>query len=192
LILVEFGKQGGLGFGQRLIGLARDVGFRFQIAIGAYMQEFVAALDEDATDEETSMAMSGIFLTAHQGNSKLCESALQAVDTGQKSWSGRALAIENAAGGVVILLASGTAAELIAEKEVFDSGSRQIPLQGCAIELRGKFRVGRRAGVYDNFDVVASEKRCKRLERVRGMTDCVYGAHDSLLRRLAVRIASRK
>lgn len=82
MILVEFGKQGGLGFRQRLIGLPRDVGFRFQMAIGAYMQEFVAALDEDATDEETSMAVSGIFLTAHQRDAKLCDSAFKALHAG--------------------------------------------------------------------------------------------------------------
>jgi hypothetical protein len=139
LILVEFGEQGRLGFCQRLIGLPRDVGFRFQMAVCANMQEFVAALDENPADQQTPMAMSRVFLAAHQGDAKLRNSALQSLYAGHKGGSGGPLAIENAAGVVVIFLAPGTAAELIAEEEVFDSRGRQVSLQGCAIELRGKF-----------------------------------------------------
>jgi hypothetical protein len=97
-----------------------DLGFVIDLAVGANMEQSVAAFGEDAADEQAAMAMGWVFFAAHEGDSKLRHSTLQALDGSQKGGICGSFAIENATGGVIEGVAFGTAAQFLAKKEIFE------------------------------------------------------------------------
>jgi hypothetical protein len=106
LILVQFGKERGLLESQRLIRRRSSSDSVSMMPVGADVEQFVVALDEDAANEQAAMAVGGVFFAAHQGHAKLRHAALQALNAVLKSRIAGALAVENPALGVVIIVAA--------------------------------------------------------------------------------------
>jgi hypothetical protein len=102
LILVEFREECGLGVDERLACFRGHRLIGFQATVAANVEHGVAALSENAADEQSSMAVGWVFLAAKQGDA-------EALDAGFKTHDGRLEAgiiakpaIKDAAFGVVV------------------------------------------------------------------------------------------
>jgi len=186
LVLIQFGKQGRLRGNQSFPGSLRDLQLRLEAAVRADMQQFVAALDQNAANQQAAMAVRRVFLAAHQGHSELRHTAFQPFNAALEERIARALTVEDATARVVVIVSAWASAEFFAEEEVFDAASREIPSQSSLIELRRKLRVRRRPRIDDDLNAVAGQQSGKRLEAMRGMADGVDGAHRRLLLRIRI------
>jgi hypothetical protein len=141
LILVEFREECGLGVDERLACFRGHRLIGFQATVAANVEHGVAALSENAADEQSSMAVGWVFLAAKQGDT-------EALDAGFKTHDGRLEAgiiakpaIKDTAFGVVVGGIGRAATQLRAKVEITDSRFLQGTLHKFPVELRDVLRV---------------------------------------------------
>jgi len=141
LVLVEFRKERGLGVDERLAGFSGNRLVGFQAAVAANVEHGVAALSEDAADEQAAMAVCGVFLAAEQGDAEALNAGLKTYDGRLEAGIVAKPAIKDAAFGVVISRIGWAATQLRAEVEIADSRVLQGTLYEFLVELRNVLRV---------------------------------------------------
>jgi hypothetical protein len=181
LVLVEFGKERGLCADQRLAGFSgyRLVGF--QAAVAANVLHGVAALSEDAANEQAAMAVGGVFFAADQGHAEAFHAALKPRNGCLKEGVVAEPAVKDAAFGVVVGRIRWASTQLRAEKEIANPRFLQGALHELLVKLRDVLRVGRAARIDYYFNVMLAQKSKPDREVVVGVADGEEAAHAQAL-----------
>jgi hypothetical protein len=163
LVLVQLCKQRRLLVHEIFSGSGGNFGVGFQAPVSADVQNLMASFDKYPANQQTPVAVCGIFFAAHQCHAEVRHPALEALNSGAECRILRHAAIEHMAALVVIGGIVRTAAQFGAEKEVLDPGLRQVALNDLAIELWREPGIRSGAGINDDVDAIFSEQPQKLL-----------------------------
>jgi len=154
-----------------------------QLPIAADVQQIGSALNKDAADEQTAMAVGGVFLAAHNCDAEAVGSAFEATDAIEKIGTFGNLGVARVTVEVVEGFVFGTPSNCIAEVEVLHcSGGHEVS-QRLAVEVRGVTGVGSGAHIDEDLDAMLLQQFDEVLRRVRRMPDGINGSHPHLLSR---------
>jgi hypothetical protein len=181
LVLVEFREECGLNANQRLAGFSCHRLVGFQTAVAANVEHGVAALGENAADEQAAMAVGWVFLAAKQGYTEAFHAGLKAADGRLEAGVVAEPAVKNTAFGIVISGIGGAATQLLAKEEVTDSRLLQRALHEFLVELRDVLRVGRAARIDHHLNPVLADEGEPCFEVVVGVTEGEETAHAQAL-----------
>jgi hypothetical protein len=102
--------------------LGGDFGLGFHAPVAADVEHGVAALGEDAADEQAAMAVGRVFLAAKQRHAKALHSGFKAGDGCMESGVVAQPTVKDAAFGVIVIRIRRASTQFGAEKEIADSG----------------------------------------------------------------------
>jgi hypothetical protein len=164
LVLVQFSKESRLFVHERFSGRCCHFGVRLEATIAADMQGLVPVFSKDSADEESPVAVRGIFFAAHEGNFETGDAVLHAFDRRDEGVVFCDAAIEHMTGRIVVVRILWASAQFAAEKKILDAGFDERFPNKFVIELRCEARVRRRACVDDDIHLVSRQQFKKLLE----------------------------
>jgi hypothetical protein len=158
LVLIQLRKQRGLLVHEILARSGTYIRVRFHASISADMKNIVAAFSQDSADQQAPVAVCGILFSAHQCNPKVRDAALEAFNTAVESSVFSDAAVEHMSARIIVSRIAGTAAQLRAQEQVFDSRLGKIALNALAIELRRELGIRRRPRIDYNANAIFAEQ----------------------------------
>jgi hypothetical protein len=135
------------------------------------MPEDDPPIGQNLADEQPAVAVIWLTLAAHDRNPMIGRSCQQSVHRLGEAGLLRHEPVKSVPLRVVVIVASRTASELLAEEEVANSGPAQALLNLLAVELRRESRVREGAHVDDVLDLLLAQKTDEFVELVIGVTN---------------------
>jgi hypothetical protein len=159
---------GGVGEKVLLIAVRRELNFvlDFNRAIGENVVQFGTPPRQHPADEQASMAISGTTLATEQSDSVFGSPRQKPVNGVSEGLLLGHRTVESVSLGVVVALLVRTPAECFSLKVV--TGARRLQRRGklIAVELRSKARIGIRANVDDDLDLLGLKQLMEGLKRM--------------------------
>lgn len=131
----------------------------------------VAVSSKDATDQEATMATGRVLFAADDRGGSSLERSFEHIDASEEVGTLGQLPVEDPTLLIVEALVGGPSPKLLAQEEVPDPVCLEGSLEGGAVEVARVGRVGVRANVDRNGDVVRLEQSDEPIEGVIRVSD---------------------
>ncbi len=153
------------------IGLGGDFFLRLNSSIAANMVHSKTAIEQDAADQQSPVALRGIFLGAQHGHIVFADTALKTRQTFPKTWRCRNSIVEDVTLVIIKLIAFGAPAQFPAQKQIPNACGGERRLQVFLVELGGVFRIRLRPRIHHDLNTLRLQQAEKVIHSMVGMPD---------------------